>query len=128
MKNRKMTSELIFFMYFVLQLTTVLSKNGGKTRDVRKPLLQLVVESVIGALFSCSTIPKPRHKNGTINSCKSECNNRKKIFPRAFFSDDMMLNVQDLKLVDETGLPYNRTTGDAYYKFGFRRTYILVTQ
>ena len=102
-----MTSELIS-MYFVLQLTTIISNNGGKTRDVRKPLLQLVVESVVGALFSCSTIPKPRHKNGTINSCKSECNNRKKIFPRTFFSDDVMLIVQGLQLVDETGLPYQQ--------------------
>ena len=41
MENRKMTSELIS-MYFVLQLTTIISNNGGKTRDVRKLLLQLV--------------------------------------------------------------------------------------
>ena len=101
-----MTSELIFLIFLVLKFTTIISKIGGKTTEARKPLLQLVVESVVGALFSCSTIPKPRHKNGTINSCKSECNNRKKIFPRTFFSDDVMLNVQDLKLVDETGLPY----------------------
>ena len=85
-----MTSELIFLIFLVLKFTTVISKIGGKTRDVRKPLLQLVVESAVGAFFSCSTIRKPRHKNGTIE--KSECNNRKKIFPR-----DLMLNVQDLK-------------------------------
>ena len=77
-----MTSELIFVMFLVLQLTPVISNIGGKTRDVRKPLLQLVVESAVGALFSCSTIPKPCLKNGTINACKSECNNRKKTFPR----------------------------------------------
>ena len=75
-----MTSEFILVIFLVFQLTAVLSKIGGKTRAVRKPLLQLVVESAVGALFSCSTIAKPRHKNGTID--KSECNNRKKIFPR----------------------------------------------
>ena len=41
MENRKMTPELIS-MYFVLQLTTIISINGGKTRDVRKPLLQML--------------------------------------------------------------------------------------
>ena len=86
-----MTSELILFVYLVFQLTTVIKcYTGGKTREVRKPFLHLVVESAVGALFSCSTIPKPRHKNGTID--KSECNNRNKIFPRG-----LMLDVQDLK-------------------------------
>ena len=92
MENIPYTLDLIFLLCLVLQLTTVISKNGGKTRAVRNPFLQLVLESAVGALFSCSKIPKPSHKNGSMNLCKSECNNRKKIFPR-----DLMLNVQDLK-------------------------------
>ena len=84
MENLPVTSELIFLIFLVLKFTTVISKNGGKTTEVRKPFLQLVVESAVGALFSCSTTPKPSHKNGTMNLCKSECNNRKKIFLRTF--------------------------------------------
>ena len=34
-----MTSELIFLIFLVLKFTTVISKNGGKTRAVRKPFL-----------------------------------------------------------------------------------------
>ena len=104
-----MTSELIFLIFLVLKFKTVISKIGGKTRAVRKPFLQLVDESAVGALFSCSTIPKPRHKNGTID--KSECNNRKKIFPRG-----LMLNVKDLKQWIKLDFLTNRTTGDAYLK------------
>ena len=80
MENVPMSSELILLLYLILKFTIVKCDIGVKTREVRKPFLQLVFESAVGALFSCSAIPKPRHKNGTIN--KSECNNRKKIFPR----------------------------------------------
>ena len=42
MENRKMTSELIFLIFLVLKFTTVISKIGGKTRDVRKPFLHFL--------------------------------------------------------------------------------------
>ena len=53
-----MTSELILFMFLVLQLTAVNDNIGGKKRDVRKTILTVLMMGYKICFYEEMIVPK----------------------------------------------------------------------